>query len=129
VIELSREITKRDLTLEELAYLESEMVKKNKSKEAAWGLWAGLSFFGAHRFFTEDYQYASAMLFTTMVPLIALIIMIFNNSIHFLFYPSLVLLIGSVVWSWIDAFFLNTRVNELNDRIEQTILNSIKEQR
>ena len=40
----------RTLTLEELGILEVELLKKRKSKEVVWGLWAGLHFFGAHRF-------------------------------------------------------------------------------
>ncbi|MBN3552850.1 TM2 domain-containing protein [Fictibacillus nanhaiensis] len=121
------QLVKSELTLEELAYLESEMLKKSKSKEAAWGLWAGLSFFGGHRFFTEDYKYASAMLTTTFIPFIVLIYMIFNSYYNEpLFYISLFLLIGSVIWSWIDAFFLNKRVIQLNDGIEQNILDQIQ---
>jgi TM2 domain-containing membrane protein YozV len=121
--------SKKDLTLEELAILETEMLKKSKSKEAAWGLWAGLSFFGAHRFYTEDYSYASTMLLTTFIPLITLITLIFTEFSRVLFYLSIALLIGSVVWSWIDAFFLNRRIIELNDNIEQTIIIDIKENR
>ncbi|MCA1032053.1 TM2 domain-containing protein [Bacillus timonensis] len=119
-------ISKRDLTLEELAVLESEMRKKQKNKEAAWGLWAGLSFFGAHRFYTEDYGYASAMLSTTFLPLIVLFFVLIDELPFGLFYPSLFFVIGSVIWSWIDAFFLNNRVDVLNDQIEQNILKNIK---
>jgi hypothetical protein len=124
------DLVKTDLTLEELAYLESEMLKKSKSKEAAWGLWAGLSFFGAHRFFTEDYKYGAAMLSTTLVPLAVMIIMF--TTLYYnepLFYLSLFLLIGSVIWSWIDAFFLNKRVIQLNESIEQSILEQIQQNR
>lgn len=123
-----------DLTLEELAILESEMIKKRKNKEAAWGLWAGLSFFGAHRFYTENYGYASAMLLTSIIPIIALIIMPYttdleNFSTRFFLGVFITLLVGSVIWSWIDAFFLNKRMDELNDQIERSILDNIKEQR
>ncbi|GIO07775.1 hypothetical protein J31TS6_38030 [Brevibacillus reuszeri] len=125
---------KMDLTLEELAILESEMMKKRKNKEAAWGLWAGLSFFGAHRFYTENYGYASAMLLTSIIPIIALIIMPYttdleNFSTRFFLGVFITLLVGSVIWSWIDAFFLNKRMDELNDQIERSILDNIKEQR
>jgi TM2 domain-containing membrane protein YozV len=129
VINLNKQLSKRDLTLEELAFLESEMLKRRKTKEAAWGLWAGLSFFGAHRFYTEDYKYASAMLSTTFIPLIVLIIFLFTSYNKFLFFLSLFLLIGSVIWSWIDAFFLNNRVEELNDKLEQSVVNNISDQR
>ncbi|WP_251030258.1 NINE protein [Bacillus sp. ISL-35] len=123
-----------DLTLEELAVLQSEMMKKKKNKEAAWGLWAGLSFFGAHRFYTENYGYASAMLLTSMIPLIAIITMLstidyFNGLADFMMMIFIFLLAGSVIWSWIDAFFLNKRIDELNEQAELKILETIREQR
>ncbi|MBM6619120.1 NINE protein [Bacillus suaedaesalsae] len=120
------QIEKKHLTLEELAILESEMFKKSKSKDAAWGLWAGLSFFGAHRFYTEDYRIASIMLSTTIFPLFLLILVLAYSLSDGLLYFSLFFLIGSVIWSWIDAFFLNRRIEALNDEIEQKILVSIK---
>ncbi|MFS1510994.1 NINE protein [Chengkuizengella sp. SCS-71B] len=122
---MNQKLSKKDLTLEELAFLESEMLKKVKSKEAAWGLWAGLSFFGAHRFFTEDYKYASVMLTTTILPLITIILLVGSNISGIFFAVSIFFLIGSVVWSWIDAFFLNSRITKLNDDIEQTIIYEI----
>lgn len=125
--------TKRDLTLEELSMLEMEMLKKRKTKEAAWGLWIGLSFFGAHRFYTENYGYASAMFLTSFIPIVAIISIIFFTDILdsslFLFYICLFLLFGSVIWSWIDAIFLNKRIEQLNDSIEYEIINNIKLQR
>jgi cellulose synthase/poly-beta-1,6-N-acetylglucosamine synthase-like glycosyltransferase len=126
-----RSFTKRDLTLEELAYLESEMLKKRKSNEAAWGLWAGLSFFGAHRFYAESYQYAAIMLLTTLLPLSLIIWMLIylSEPNEVLMEFSIFLLIGSVVWSWIDAFFLNNRIEELNNNIEYKILQEIIENR
>ena len=127
-------ISKFDLTLEELAVLESEMLKRRKNKEAAWGLWAGLSYFGAHRFYTENYRYASAMLLTSIIPIFAIIIMLFNVEYYYGFTRFLMtlfifFLVGSFIWSWIDAFFLNKRIDELNDVTEIRILNSIREQR
>ena len=127
-------ISKFDLTLEELAVLESEMLKRRKNKEAAWGLWAGLSYFGAHRFYTENYRHASAMLLTSIIPIFAIIIMLFNVEYYYGFTRFLMtlfifFLVGSFIWSWIDAFFLNKRIDELNDVTEIRILNSIREQR
>ncbi|MBO8172968.1 MAG: hypothetical protein H0Z33_13895 [Bacillaceae bacterium] len=124
---------KQQLTLEELSILESEMLKKRKGKEAAWGLWAGLSFFGAHRFYTEDYKYASVMLTTTIIPIIGLILILIygsdTDSTWFLVRLFLIFLAGSVVWSWIDAFFLNRRLETLNNEIEQKILQDIMQKR
>lgn len=127
-------MNKMDLTLEELAVLQSEMMKKKKNKEAAWGLWAGLSFFGAHRFYTENYSYATAMLLTSMIPIIAIITMFstidyFNALAGSIMKIFIFLLAGSVIWSWIDAFFLNKRIDELNEQAEIKILETIREQR
>lgn len=123
-------VSKFDLTIEELAILESEMLKKRKNKEAAWGLWAGLSFFGAHRFYTENYGYASAMLITSMIPIIAIIIMLSTIEYYysfsmFMLWLFIILLAGSVIWSWIDAFFLNRRIADYNEACENQILQSI----
>lgn len=127
-------LSKMDLTLEELAVLESEMLKKRKNKEAAWGLWAGLSYFGAHRFYTEDYGYASAMLLTSGIPIIAIIIMLSSVDFYygftsFLLILFIIFLAGSLIWSWIDAFFLNKRIEAYNDSVEKQILNLIREER
>jgi len=127
-------ISKLELTLEELAVLESEMLKKSKNKEAAWGLWFGLSFFGAHRFYTENYKYASAMLLTSIIPIFAIIIMLLTTTTYngfnlFFLFLFILFLAGSVIWSWVDAFFLNKRIEELNDNTEHEILLSIAAQR
>lgn len=126
--------SKKHLTLEELTILESEMIKKRKNKEAAWGLWAGLSFFGAHRFYTEDYKYASTMLLTSGIPIIAIIIMLSSVDFYLGFYQFVLfifitLLVGSLIWSWVDAFFLNKRIESYNDSVEREILNLIYAER
>lgn len=126
--------SKMDLTLEELAILESEMLKKRKSKEAAWGLWAGLSFFGAHRFYTENYKYALAMLLTSIIPIISIVFILMTLDLYYGFHLFLLnffifFLVGSVIWSWIDAFFLNKQVELCNEKAEKLILDSIRKQR
>ncbi|WP_096463384.1 NINE protein [Aneurinibacillus soli] len=130
---MNNTFSKKDLTLEELYILESEMLKRRKSKAAAWGLWAGLSFFGAHRFYTENYGSASAMFLTSTFPIFMLLLLSgptartsFNN---FLFPFSILLIIGSIIWGLIDAFFLNRRVEKLNDAIECEIIHKIKSDR
>jgi hypothetical protein len=127
-------VSKFDLTIEELAILESEMLKKKKNKEAAWGLWAGLSFIGAHRFYTENYRYASAMLLTSMIPIIAIIILLstveyYYSFTMFLLWLFIILLGGSVIWSWIDAFFLNRRITDYNEVCENQVLQTIMSRR
>ncbi|WP_281887409.1 TM2 domain-containing protein [Paenibacillus sp. YYML68] len=120
---------KSELTLEELGILESEMQSRRKSREAAWGLWAGLSFFGAHRFYTGDYAYASIMLLTSIIPLIGLLLL--STFLHMdgfgyvLLWFFGCLLAGSVIWSWLDAFFLNRRIDQWNHEEEARILQKI----
>lgn len=120
---------KQKLTLEELTVFQSDLLNRRKNREAAWGLWAGLSIFGAHRFFTEDYKYASIMLSTTLLPIIGLIIMLFSAYSSFLMYFFSFLLAGSVIWSWIDAFFLNRRIDTLNEKLEYEVLKNILDNR
>lgn len=122
-------LNKKDLTLEELGFLETEMLKKMKSKDAAWGLWAGLHFFGAHRFYTEDYKFGSAMFLSIVLPLTAIIFLLYTGTINILFYILLGLTACSLLWSWIDAFFLNSRINNFNETVEQSILDHIRENR
>ncbi|MEK8129080.1 NINE protein [Paenibacillus filicis] len=121
---------KRSFTLEELGILEAEMLKLRKSKEAAWGLWALMSFFGAHRFYTENYVYASWMLSTSVAPIVMILVLAGQDSLgglgQFLLWFSISMLIGSVAWSWIDAIFLNRRVENLNNRKEQEIIRRIQ---
>jgi hypothetical protein len=121
---------KRGLTLEELGILESEMAMNRKSKDAAWGLWAGLHFFAAHRFYTENYIYASLMLATTLLPIIGIFFLAiftdFEGFSLFLLWVSIILLAGSVIWSWIDAFFLNRRIKDINETKELEIIKRIK---
>jgi TM2 domain-containing membrane protein YozV len=121
---------KRGLTLEELGILETEMAKHRKSKDAAWGLWAGLHFFGAHRFYTDNYMYASLMLATNVIPVIAIILLIIYTQLvgfsMFLLWVSIILLAGSLIWSWIDAFFLNRRIKDINETKELEVIKRIK---
>jgi hypothetical protein len=124
---------KRSFTIEELGLLESEMLKKRRSKEAAWGLWAGLSFFGAHRFYTGNHLYASIMLTTSALPIVIIFLLATFTSLTginlFFFWLSIGLLAGSVVWSWIDALFLNQRIEEVNQAQELQIIEKIKANR
>ena len=121
----SYNLNKSKLTLEQYAFLETEMLIRRKNKEAAWGLWAGLSFFGAHRFYTEDYKIGSAMLLTTIIPLSYLILVYMQLLSDVLFIPALFFLFGSVLWSWIDAFFLNHRIDSINRETENEIIHML----
>lgn len=74
---------------------------------------------------------ASIMLTTTVVPIVGLILLSayseFEGISQVLMWLFIVLLAGSVIWSWIDAVFLNRRVEELNHRQEREIMDRIRE--
>ncbi|WCN37911.1 NINE protein [Aneurinibacillus uraniidurans] len=126
---MNNTFSKKDLTLEELYILESEMLKRRKSKAVAWGLWAFLSFFGAHRFYTENYVSASAMLLIITSPIFMTILLPAPTNHSFLFPFSMLLIASSIIWGGIDAFFLSRRVEKLNDAIEYEIIHKIKSNR
>ncbi|TYS76441.1 hypothetical protein FZD05_17580 [Rossellomorea aquimaris] len=65
-----------------------------------------------------------------MVPIIAIIIILstvefYYGFIQFLLGLFIFLLCGSVVWSWIDAFFLNRRISDYNESCENQALQNI----
>ncbi|WP_159887759.1 NINE protein [Paenibacillus puerhi] len=101
-----------------------------KSKEVAWGLWTGLHFIGAHRFYTNDYWYASLMLATGIIPSIAIILLTVYTDLEgfnfFMLWFFILMLFGSFLWGWIDAFFLNKRIEEINHEQERKIIHRIK---
>ncbi|MDR6550825.1 NINE protein [Paenibacillus qinlingensis] len=120
----------RTLTLEELAILEAELLKKRKSKEVVWALWSVLHYFGAHRYYTENYLYASLMFTATVFPGIGIILLAIYTDLEsfsqFLLWFSIIILSGSLLWSWVDAFFLNRRIEEMNHQQEKNVIHRIK---
>lgn len=101
-----------------------------KSKEVAWGLWTGLHFLGAHRYYTNNHVYASIMLATGLIPTIAIFLLTIYTDLEgfnlFLFWFFLIMLACSFLWGWVDAFFLNKRIEEINREQERKIINKIK---
>lgn len=91
---------KQTLSSNQLAMLESEMKQKGKNMVVAYLLWWFLGIFGGHRFYTGDTGYAVAMLLLSWLT--------------------------CGIWLIIDAFFLHTRVKELNTQIEFEIIQRIK---
>jgi hypothetical protein len=74
------------------------------------------------------------MLLTSGIPIIAIIIMLSSVDFYLGFYQFLLfifitLLVGSLIWSWVDAFFLNKRIESYNDSVEREILNLIYAER
>ncbi len=59
-----------------------------------------------------------------MLPLIAINFLLYFGTINILFYIFLGLIECSL-WRWVDAFFLNPRIKDFNETVEQAILNHI----
>lgn len=91
---------KKNLTNDQLILLESEMNKKRKSKTPAWLLWVFTGGIGGHRYYLGDIGYAVAMTFLNWATL--------------------------GIWSLIDAFLINRRIEQKNEQIELDILSMIK---
>ena len=126
----SRRPRKSDLTLTELQALDLEMRKRGRSRDTLWALWALLSYFGAHRYYVGDNGYATAMFATSFVPMVGIVFQLIFTSMdgvasHALLWFFIFWLCASVLWSWIDAFFVNRRIERFNEEVERQILTEI----
>ena len=88
---------KSELSLQEMALLESEMGKKGKNKGIAFILWFFFGGIGGHRYYLGDY-YAIIMTIT---------------------------LGGLGVWTLIDAFLISGRIDSINEEVENEVINNI----
>ena len=128
-------LRKRDLKTAELARLEYEIGQRKVNPEAAWALWVFLSYLGAHRFYLGDHGVGSAMLLTTTVPSLCIIVQLGSaaNGSSTVFESSLVfwisVLLLSLVWSWVDGLRISPRLRRANAELEQRILQEIDSER
>ncbi|RKZ18014.1 hypothetical protein DRQ53_01765 [bacterium] len=127
-------LRKSDLTLTELQRLDMELRKRGRSRDTLWALWGLLSYFGAHRYYVGDNGYATAMFATSFVPMIGIAIQFMflpadSVTAGVLFWVFVFWLGASVLWSWIDAFFVNGRVERFNDEAETQIIAEIAAER
>ncbi|MBO9129524.1 TM2 domain-containing protein [Bacillus sp. 165] len=90
---------KQSLTSEQLAIVNGEMAKKQKSKLIAYLIWFFFGGIGGHRYYTKNYGMAIAMTLT---------------------------LGGLGIWAFIDVFFVGKRVEALNEEIEFDIIRQVK---
>lgn len=104
-------IDKSDLTMEELSMLNQEFAKKKKSSGTMWLLWFLLGGIGAHRFYLGE---------TTMgIVYVVLAVLAFPTALISLIVSGLLLLI--------DAFTNTARYNTANERLEQQIINELRQ--
>ncbi len=93
-------LLKQELNPQQLAIVNSEFTKKAKSKTVAYVLWLFLGGIGGHRYYSGDIVRAIFMTFT---------------------------LGGLGIWALIDVFFIGARIEEINERIETSIIASVKQ--
>jgi len=127
-------LRKSDLTLTELQRLDLELRNRGRSRDTLWALWGLLSYFGAHRYYVGDFGYATAMFATSFVPMVGLAIQLIYSDMEtlsstMLFWFFVFWLGASVLWSWIDAFFVNGRVERFNAEVEREIIDELAEER
>lgn len=91
-------LLKSQLTPDELTIVKQEFDKKSRNKILTFVIWILLGVFGAHRVYLKNYWRAFFMFITGG---------------------------GCGVWWIIDAFFLNGRLEELNDEIELEIIQEV----
>lgn len=91
-------LMKKDLTTEQLAMVQSEAGRKEKSKGIAFALWWFTGIFGGHRFYAGDIGMGIGMLLT---------------------------LGGLGVWALIDVFFIGKRIEKKNEETEMEIIQQV----
>lgn len=89
----------KDLTAEQLAMVQAEVNKKQKSKGIAYLLWWFTGGIGGHRYYVGDIGMGVGMTLT---------------------------LGGFGIWSLIDAFMIGSRVEQLNNQIEFEAIQQVK---
>lgn len=92
-------ILKQELSAEQLAMVQNEVNKKEKSKGITLALWWFTGIFGGHRFYAGDTGYALGMLLT---------------------------LGGFGFWTLIDVFFIINRIEKKNEQIEFNTIKQVK---
>lgn len=90
---------KKDLTNDQLLLVSTEMNKFQKSKGIAYLLWFFFGCIGGHRFYSRNYVRAIFMILT---------------------------LGGLGFWAFFDVFVIGSRIEDLNDDIEEEIINQVK---
>jgi len=93
-------LLKKDLSAEQLAMVNSEMNKRQKSKGIVYALWWFTGIFGGHRFYVGDTGRAIGMLLFGIFTL--------------------------YIWNLVDVFLIGKRIEERNEEIEREIITNVK---
>lgn len=87
---------KQGMTGEQLAMVQGEMNKKQKSKGTAYALWFFLGALGGHRFYSGNTLYAIMMI-------------LFGWATLF-------------IWNFLDVFFIGKSIEQQNNQIEMELI-------
>lgn len=104
-------IDKSNLTMEELSMLNQEFTKRKKSSGTMWLLWFFLGGIGGHRFYLGE----------TVMGIIYVVLAALALPTAF------ISLAASGILLLIDAFTNTARYNAANERIEQDIINELRQ--
>ena len=92
-------LSKKGLSAEQLAMVQSEMNKKQKNKGIMYALWFLFGGVGGHRYYLGDIGYAVGMTLT---------------------------LGGLGIWTLIDVFLIGKRLEAKNEELEDQIIQDVK---
>lgn len=92
-------LLKKDLNGEQLAMVESEVQRKQKSEVIMYVLWLFTGAIGGHRYYLGDIPYAIGMTLT---------------------------LGGFGIWALLDVFFIGKRIKKKTSRLEEEIIYRVK---
>ncbi|WP_371379014.1 TM2 domain-containing protein [Sporomusa aerivorans] len=95
---MSNLLLKQGLTTQQLAIIQSELSKKAKSKTTAYIFWFFLGALGGHRYYVGDIVRGIFMTLT---------------------------LGGLGIWALIDVFFIGSRVEDVNEKIEFEVIQTV----
>ena len=99
---MSNMFMKGDLTERELTLVHSEVESKKKNPVAAWLLWLFTGGIGGHRYYLGNIGMGTGMTLT---------------------------LGGFGFWALIDAFFINARLREIEEKAEEQAIYKVKAMR
>ncbi|HKK72238.1 MAG TPA: TM2 domain-containing protein [Candidatus Krumholzibacteria bacterium] len=120
---------KEDLSRRELLRFELESREGLPTPEVTWMLWVFFSAFGAHRFHLGDAKHGAAILLGTVGAVVWGIVALIESTRTGVGAGSLagafVLFVVSVVWSWVDALFINRRLRSIRWKREEQTLKAI----
>jgi TM2 domain-containing membrane protein YozV len=113
---MDNEALKSQLTSEEYTYVNSELIKRSKSRLAAYLLWFFLGGFGAHRFYLGQKGVAFALL---ALGVLNLALSLLNPLLSVITSGAL------LIWLLIDAFLIYRILKKEREELERQIIEEV----